>query len=255
MLTGWAQRALSEEGAGFSVTASYGAVTLPTEAATPEAALRLADERMYTHKHSSRSSARSQAQEVLMEVLHQRKPELDDHVTKVGELAAAVARRFTDDPETLDVIRRAAELHDIGKMAVPDAILEKPGPLTDEEWAFMRDHAAIGERILASAPALEPVAELVRASHESWDGSGYPDGLRGEEIPFGARVIAVCDAFNAMTSERPYSQAIPVSAALKELRVCAESQFDPRVVEAACEELPALHLVSFSRPQAAAAAS
>ena len=98
---------------------------------------------------------------------------------------------------------RAAELHDVGKMAIPDEILHKPGPLTDEEWAFVRQHTIIGERILSAAPALLPVAKLVRASHEHWDGSGYPDGLAGEAIPLGARIVAVCDAFDAMTTQPP----------------------------------------------------
>ena len=107
-------------------------------------------------------------------------------------------------PEELDEVARAAELHDVGKIAIPDAILDKPGPLDAGEWSFMRRHTLIGERILLAAPALRPVARLVRSSHERWDGGGYPDGLAGEEIPLGARVVAVCDAFDAMTTERPY---------------------------------------------------
>ena len=104
-------------------------------------------------------------------------------------------------------MRHAAELHDIGKVAIPDSIVEKPGPLDDEEWAFMRRHTIIGERILAAAPSLAPVGELVRSSHERYDGRGYPDGLAGEDIPLGARIIAVCDAFDAMLADRPYSPA------------------------------------------------
>jgi HD-GYP domain-containing protein (c-di-GMP phosphodiesterase class II) len=115
---------------------------------------------------------------------------------------------------------------------VPDAILDKPGPLDEEEWAFMRRHTLIGERILSEAPALVPVARLVRSSHERMDGGGYPDGLTGEEIPLGARIVAVCDAFEAMTVPRPYREAVEPEDALTELRRCAGTQFDPEVVEA-----------------------
>src|ERR671932_793547 len=119
-------------------------------------------------------------------------------------------------PDQLDELGRAAELHDVGKMAIPDGILNKPGPLDEVELGFIRQHTIVGERILAAAPALAHVAKLVRSSHENWDGTGYPDGLVGEEIPLGARVIAVCDAFHAMTSERPYQAAVAAPDALGE---------------------------------------
>src|SRR5207253_8614016 len=134
-------------------------------------------------------------------------------------------------PEELDEVARAAELHDVGKMAVPEQILNKPGPLDKGELEFIRQHTIVGERILAAAPALSPVARLVRASHENWDGSGYPDGLKGEEIPLASRIIAVCDAYHAMTSNRPYQAAVPQDEALAELRRCAGSHFDPVLVE------------------------
>jgi HD-GYP domain-containing protein (c-di-GMP phosphodiesterase class II) len=133
-------------------------------------------------------------------------------------------------PEELDVMARAAELHDIGKMAVPDRILEKPGPLDAGELDFIHRHTLVGERILSAAPSLLPVARLVRTSHERWDGTGYPDRLAGEQIPLGARVIAVCDAYHAMTSDRVYQPPLPVADALGELSRFAGTQFDPRVV-------------------------
>ena len=108
--------------------------------------------------------------------------------------------------EQLDELRRAAELHDVGKVGIPDAILDKPGPLDDEEWEFMRQHTVLGERILGAAPALRPVAAIVRSTHERWDGRGYPDGLVGEEIPLGSRIVAACDAYEAMTNDRPYRE-------------------------------------------------
>ena len=155
----------------------------------------------------------------------------------VGEFAAELARRQGLDAEQIDVIGRAAELHDVGKMAIPDEILTKSGPLSVEEWDLMRTHTLIGERMLSVAPALAPVARLVRASHERWDGSGYPDRLRGAEIPVGARIIAICDAYEAMIERRPYRDSISPAEALDELRAHGGSQFDPRLVEMFVEVL------------------
>jgi HD-GYP domain-containing protein (c-di-GMP phosphodiesterase class II) len=138
--------------------------------------------------------------------------------------------------EQLDELVRAAGLYDVGKAAIPEEILRKPGPLTSSEWGFMRRHPVIGERILSAAPALGPVAALVRACHEHWDGSGYPDGLAGDAIPLGARVIHVCDAFCAMTSERPYAPVVSAEDAIAQIRACAGSQFDPEVVTAFIDE-------------------
>jgi two-component system, cell cycle response regulator len=166
--------------------------------------------------------------------LHERTPDLHDHVSGVGQLVGDLAHEFGLDPEQLDEVLRAAELHDIGKLAVPDEILHKPGPLNDSEWQFMRQHPIIGERILNADPALAPVARLVRASHERWDGGGYPDGLAGAAIPLGARIIAACDAYEAITSERCYQAARSQSDAILELQRNAGSQFDPAVIEALC---------------------
>jgi diguanylate cyclase (GGDEF)-like protein len=226
------QAALTETGEGFEVTASQGSVLIPSEATTVAEALQLADSRMYAQKGQGRTSAGRQTRDVLLSTLRERQPHLHDHLTGVAETAVAVARELGMTPEQIDEVSRAAELHDVGKMAIPDAILEKPGPLDDEEWAFMRRHTVIGERILAAAPALIPVAALVRSSHERWDGAGYPDGLAGESIPLGARVVCVSDAFDAMISKRPYRAACSADEALAELDRCAGSQFDPRVVEA-----------------------
>ena len=135
-------------------------------------------------------SAGRQSRDVLLSTLTEREPELGEHLHDVAKLALAVGRELDMSPEELDEVARAAELHDVGKVAIPDAILNKPGPLDEAEWSFMRRHTIIGERILLSAPALRPVARLVRSSHERWDGSGYPDGLAGEEIPLGARIVA-----------------------------------------------------------------
>jgi two-component system, cell cycle response regulator len=150
----------------------------------------------------------------------------------VAELAEAVARALALDAEQIDHVRHAAALHDVGKMAIPDAILDKPGALDEAEWEFIRRHTIIGERIVAAAPALRPVAALVRSSHERWDGAGYPDALVGEDIPLGARIVSVCDAFDAMVADRPYRTGMDAADALTELERCSGSQFDPAVVDA-----------------------
>jgi two-component system cell cycle response regulator len=224
--------ALSEVGNGFDVRNSTGHVTMPAEAASPEQTVQIADERMYAEKGIGRRSAEHQSRDVLLQILHEQEPDLHEHLTDVAALSGAVARRLGLDPEAVDEVRRAAQLHDIGKIAIPAAILHKPGPLDAEEWAFMRQHTIIGERILAAAPALRPVARLVRLSHERYDGDGYPDHLAGDEIPLGARIIAVCDAYHAMVSDRSYREAMTQSDTLAELHRCAGSQFDPGVLDA-----------------------
>jgi two-component system cell cycle response regulator len=233
-----ARQALAEQGQGFEVAASYGVAQLPQDADDAAAALQIADQRLYGNKGARRrSSVGQQTRDVLLQILHEREPDLRHHHHEVADLALAVAANLPMLPDDVDVMLRAAELHDIGHMAVPDQILQKPGPLDSAERDFMRKHTLVGERILAAAPALQPVAQLVRASHERWDGSGYPDGLAGEEIPLGARIIAVCDAYHAMTSDRVYQPPIDPQAALMELRRCAGSQLDPEVVRIFCEEM------------------
>jgi diguanylate cyclase (GGDEF)-like protein len=231
MLEDLAASALSEHGDGFEVTASLGSVMLPDEAASAEEALLLVDQRMYRHKAGGRPSAQGQMQAVLLQALSERHPELENHSDGVGELAVAIAADMGLDGIGIENVRTGGELHDIGKVAIPDAIISKPGPLDDEEWAFIKRHTVIGERILAAAPGLAHVALMVRASHERWDGHGYPDGLRGEAIPLGARIIAVCDSFDAMVSPRPYAPPKTVEDALAELHRCSGAQFDPQVVE------------------------
>jgi two-component system, cell cycle response regulator len=234
-----AAEALSEHGHGFAIGASHGCVVPRLEASTAVEALQVADHRMYRHKAGRQSGRTSDTRDVLLRVLREREPDLHEHLTHVAELARGVGLHYGLGAEALDELARAAELHDVGKMAVPDAILDKPGPLDDKEWEFMRRHTIIGEAILSAAPALVPVAKIVRASHERYDGAGYPDGVAGTEIPLGARIVAVCDAFDAMTSDRSYRRAMSAEAAVAELRAASGSQFDPGVVEAFCAVLAA----------------
>ena len=226
-----AAAALRDSGEGFVVESSYGAVAVPQEADTPALALQIADQRMYARKEGRSSPVREQTRDVLVRAMNARDPELGVQAGDVAAMALAVGRRLGVDGEELDEIGRAAELHDVGKVAVPDAILDKPEALDEEEWAFMQRHTILGERILNGAEAMRPVARLVRSTHERFDGTGYPDGLRGEEIPLGARIVAVCDAYAAMTTDRPYRSALSRDQAVLELRHSAGEQFDPRIVQ------------------------
>jgi putative nucleotidyltransferase with HDIG domain len=160
-----------------------------------------------------------------------------DHANEVADLAVAVGRRLGMNGAELDRLRYGALLHDVGKIGVPGEILRKPGPLSDRERELMDEHTAIGARMLGRIPFLAPVAPLVRSAHERYDGGGYPDGIGGEQIPRGAMVIATCDAFHAMTSNRSYRQAMDRKAAIAELQDNAGTQFDPAVVAALVAEL------------------
>lgn len=167
----------------------------------------------------------------LAEALLERDRYTGEHSELVVGLATRVARGLGLDGREVEQVRSAALLHDIGKVAIPDDVLAKAGPLDELEWAVMREHPVIGERILRAIPGLGGVARIVRHEHERWDGRGYPDGLSGEEIPIGARIILPCDAYHAMTSDRPYRRAIPHADAIRELGRGAGAQFDPQVTE------------------------
>jgi diguanylate cyclase (GGDEF)-like protein len=226
-----AAAALSESGEGFTIGCSYGSILLPEEAVEPAEALRIADQRMYAQKNAGRMSAGRQSKDVLLRALAERSPTLGGHLSGVADLAERTARRLGLPTAEVERIRHAAELHDVGKVAIPDDILSKTTPLDAAEWAFIHRHPLIGERIVASAPSLARVATLVRSTHERWDGTGYPDALAADAIPLGARIVAVADAYDAMTSERPYAAPRSPRNAFDELRRCAGTQFDPAVVE------------------------
>ncbi len=228
--------ALSAKGEGFEIGTSLGAVFLPDDAGTPRDALGEADARLYAHKHQ-KHSRRDGPHEVLLQALYEREPDLFGHTRGVATLAVEVGRRLGLSGHPLEELERAAQLHDIGKIAVPDQILRKPSALTEDEWVFIRQHTLVGQRILAASPALRRIGDIVRATHERWDGAGYPDGIAGEDIPLAARIIAVCDAFDAMTGARPYRQSLDPATAIEELVRCGGSQFDPTVVAVVAESV------------------
>jgi two-component system cell cycle response regulator len=228
--------ALSEHGEGFNVGVSLGAAQLPDESANAEEAIQIADQRMYATKDTRRDDRRSHdALAVLINAQRARQPDLGDHVDSVALLAEQVGQRMGLLPGEVTMLQGAAELHDIGKIAIPDSILQKPSPLTEDEWEFMRQHTVLGERILRSADSLAPLGRIVRSTHERFDGEGYPDGLAGEGIPLASRIIFACDAFHAMKSGRPYANARDPAQAREELRRCAGSHFDPDVVSVLCD--------------------
>jgi diguanylate cyclase (GGDEF)-like protein len=221
--------ALGEDGDGFQISASFGAVFLPEETRDASAALHLCDQRLYNEK-SRRSARRGRPQDVLLEALNAREPSLEPHSADVANLAEAVGARLGLDAGTLARLKQAALLHDIGKIGIPDSVLAKPGPLSDQEWNFVRRHTIIGERILAASPALTDVARIVRSTHERIDGTGYPDGLRDDQIPLEARIISACDAYCSMTSQRSYRPELSQTAAIAELERHAGTQFDAPIV-------------------------
>ena len=225
-------QALSEHGDDFEVTAAHGVVRVPAEARDSFQALHLADQRLYQLKEVRPGSAKHQLRDVLLAAVRERRPAGEDQQRDVATLARDVGSRLGMRDEQLDLIAAAAELHDVGKIAISDTILDKPGPLDPNEWERVRNHTVLGERILAAAPALRPVAALVRSSHERFDGFGYPDGLAGEEIPLGARIICVCATYEAMTADRAYRSGLDAEEALRRLARHAGTQFDPRVVDA-----------------------
>jgi GGDEF domain-containing protein len=227
---------LRSEGTDMPIGSSYGEVTIPSEAADPESAFQVAGRRLSAHRQRRHRSARRQAHAVLMAALETRHPELRDHLRIAAYRAISLARRLHLDRDEIDDVALAAELQQVGLLALPESVLAKETP-DEVERAMVRSHTAAGERIVAAAPGLTSVACLVRSSLEHYDGSGYPDGLAGEAIPLGARVIAVAVAFAAMTERRPDREPVGPDEALAELRRCSGTQFDPRVVEVLAQEL------------------
>jgi diguanylate cyclase (GGDEF)-like protein len=232
LITG-AAAALTEHGSGFRVDASYGSILLPAETRDPAEALRLVDQRMYAQKRSSRRSADRQSKDVLLHALYERNPQLYDQLQEVGALIETVARRMDVSSEDARHAVQAGQLCDVGQVAIPDAILAKGGNLDEEEQAFLRSQPVISERIISAAPALAEVARLVRATGENVDGTGYPDGLVGDEIPLGSRIAAACHRYVLLARAGGADGDRSASdRALAALRREAGTRFDADVVDA-----------------------
>ena len=243
-----------------TVTVSAGVATAPVHAGERDELIRLADSALYWAKEYGKNrvrgyrpdvielaelkrlasgpdrAARFRAAASLARAVDARDVYTGSHSQRVAELAARTARRLGLPEEEVELTRLAASLHDLGKLAIPEEILRKPGPLTEPERIVLERHPQIGFRMLESL-GVDPVADWVLHHHERWDGSGYPDGLPGEQIPLGARIIFVADAYDAMTSERIYRRRVSSEQAVAELQRCAGSQFDPEIVDAFAAEL------------------
>ena len=193
--------------------------------------LATAEDAMYQQKMSQASSSKNTLVASLQRTLAEKSHETEEHARRLQTWAVALARELSLPPSQLNEVALLALLHDIGKVAIPEAILNKPGPLSKDEKAVMDQHPEIGYRIAAASPDLAFVAEGIRAHHERWDGAGYPRGLRQDTIPLAARIVAIVDAFEAMTSQRPYRDPIPTAEAVAEIAACSGSQFDPALVQ------------------------
>jgi GGDEF domain-containing protein len=222
-----AASALSETGDGFQISCDVGSATLPVEASVPREGLELAARRAAKSagERHVRSGRRAPADAI--EALRLVRSRQD-----VASLAVAIARRLGVAEAEIEHIENAMHLCDVGNVAVPRAVLSYPGKITGPEWQFIHLHTLVGARLIAGPLGMEAVAGLVRHSHERFDGAGYPDGLYGEAIPLGSRIVFVCSAFHDMTSERPHNPALDPADALAQLERGAGSQFDPAVVEA-----------------------
>lgn len=211
--------------AGLSI--SLGTATKNYPEQSIEELFKAAEDHMYRNKLLENRSARSAFITSLRETLRVRSHETQEHTARLHKVVLRVGQFLNLPPEEMNSLALLAALHDIGKIAVPNSILDKTEPLTAEEWDLIRKHPEIGYRIALSDPELSPIAEGILNHHERWDGSGYPLGTRGTEIPLISRILAIADAYDVMTSGRPYRQGIPSEAACQEIRTCAGSQFDP----------------------------
>jgi GGDEF domain-containing protein len=228
--------ALQEVGEGFRVSCVVGAATLPTEATEAQAALELAGRRAHEHRKAEREKPglRRAAKPAVV-------AELARSSHDATGVAGSLGRALGVPEEQLDDLEAAVALRDAGNVAVPMSVFTRSGELPGHEWRFIELHTLVGERLLASTSGLEDAARLVRSSHERFDGSGYPDGLAGEQIPLGARIAFVCSALEDMTTARAHRPALSVEDALSELERGAGTQFDPVVVRAFRDEIAALH--------------
>jgi two-component system cell cycle response regulator len=242
---------------GAHLTCSIGVSSFPQDADSRDALIENADQAMYVAKRLGRNQVRSASDpavaalgveigpagvreeatlagtvEALAALVEARDHTTGKHVQEVAALAARLALELGLDTSEAHLAGLAGRLHDIGKVAVPDVVLNKPSSLSEDEWTLVRKHAAVGAAVISRIPKLSVLAPAIRAHHEFWNGQGYPDGLSREAIPLSARILAVADAYEAMTSDRPYRKALSSERAVAELDACAGSQFDPTVVAA-----------------------
>jgi two-component system, cell cycle response regulator len=226
-----AASALSESGDGFQISCDVGQAALPRETVAAAAALELAARRASQHASERHVKSGRRAPSDAVEARRLVRSRHD-----VAVIATAVACELGVPEAEIEQVAGAVHLCDLGNVAVPRAVLGYPGEITGPEWQFIHLHTLVGERLLAGPLGMEAVARLVRHSHERWDGLGYPDGLVGEAIPLGSRIVFVCSAFDDMTSDRPHRAGLEPLDALVQLQRGAGTQFDPAVVRAFCQQ-------------------
>ncbi len=215
---------------GMNVTVSYGVATkLDNE--DINSILKEAEDDMYSHKLFEVTSQRNETIRTILQTLYEKNPREKEHSERVSNICISIGEKLGMQSNELNMLKAISVLHDIGKIAIDDQILNKPGKLNDEEWETIKRHPEIGYRILSSSPEYISIAEDILYHHERYDGKGYPRGLKGEEIPIRARIITIADSFDAMISDRPYRKALANEEALSEIKRCAGSQFDPKIAQ------------------------
>jgi HD-GYP domain len=197
----------------------------------PEDVLNLAENRMYRNKLMESSSSRNATIRTLARTLHEKSTETEAHTMRIGLLSKALGSRLDLRKDQLDDLELLSLLHDIGKIGIPEYILDKPAKLSHDEWEIIKTHPEIGYRIAKSTPALEHIADYILAHHEKYDGTGYPNGLSAQDIPYLGRIITVVDSFDVMTHSRSYKKANDLAYAIGELKTCSGTQFDPEIAK------------------------
>jgi len=216
---------------GVPISVSLGYAVRRDKAVGMQEILKDADNRMCREKLHHSQSARSAIVQTVMKLLEERDFVTEEHAERLQDMTSALARRLNLPEARVADIRLLTKFHDIGKVGIPDHILRKPGPLTAAERKEIRRHCEIGYRIAQSSADLTPIADWILKHQEWWNGGGYPLGLEGEDIPLECRILSVCDAYDAMTSDRPYRRAMSHADAVEELKRCAGTQFDPQIVD------------------------
>ncbi len=213
------------------ISISIGMATAKNDEISLKEVFKRADDLMYGEKLYQSASVRAQLINTLMAALSERDHITEGHAQRLAEMSLLIGEKSGLPPNRFGSLTLLAQVHDIGKVGIPDSILHKTGPLTDEEWKIMRQHSEKGYRIALASPDLSSIADLILKHHEKWDGTGYPLGIKGEEIPLECRIISIVDAFDAMTNDRPYRKAKSKEVAIEEIKKCAGTQFDPTLVE------------------------
>jgi HD-GYP domain-containing protein (c-di-GMP phosphodiesterase class II) len=214
----------------MSVSVSFGLSSKESDEKLEEV-IRVVEEQMYKNKLFEVTSHRSESIKTILNTLHEKNPREERHSKRVSEICINIGKKLGMKSEDLQLLKAISNLHDIGKIAIDEAILNKPGKLTNAEWEVIKRHPEIGYRIISTSPEYAEIAYDILSHHEKWDGTGYPRAISGENIPIRARIISIADAYDAMISERPYRKPLTHEEAIAEIKKHSGKQFDPTLVE------------------------